>query len=444
MAGWDDIEVDGQSLGELEPGYIIDIKLINTYIKAYNEKANIVEVPRIDPIVTEIDIPEEDQEEPTPENPNPPTTMDAGPYIWNYSKLTELVQGYGRLMNNITWVKESVFLDPLSVDSVYITQTGQFVEADFILLIGQLNYDILSDPFDDWRLKDIQSASMLNAMYKLYSEVFIYVERDSIPNSRWSLKRHSIKDGLSATPHKSDFIPRTGQNEFFKVEDFLNVSFKNTYENLEFAEEVDNRRQVNFSINDSQTARINTGDANDPGGTDMSYSAQASINQRIFNTVLHTFVNDEGDFVELEFSCAGYVTNNHIEDSTTPVETEQITISSFDNGYPQVVGVQQNYVRIKWPDLVNSEITDDGWLFHTILENHHEYGIETGEFIYDFADIPPRPSNPNDTRKAILKKLLLSLKTGDSPIDGKRQDYYYNTNVEAMIYNTLPDEEEEP
>lgn len=442
MAGWTDIEVEDQVLGEFESGYILDIKLINTYIKAHNEKANIVNVPKLDPIITEIEIPEEDRDEPTEEVPIPPTTEDAGPYFWNFLKLSSLLQGYGRLMNNVIWVKKSVFDDPLSIDSVTSTPAGKFTEDDIITIIGQQNFDILSDPFDNWTLKELQSVEVFNAMYQLYSQVFVYVERRSIPTSRYFISYHAIKAGESATPYFRRFIPRTDDGEFFKVEDFLDTSLKNSYENFEFSVEVDNLRHLNFSIQDSQFGEINTGDANDPNDTDDRYTSSGSFSQRKFNSVLHQFKNDEGDFVILGFSCAGYVENNHIRDYTLPTETMLETYGILDEDFPQVIAVQRNYTRIKWPDMPVSEITEDGWNMETILNERHDYALKTTDFIYSFDDILPKPSNPNDTRKSIKRSISFALYTGTSPIDGTRQDFYYDTNVEAMIYNTLEDEEE--
>ncbi len=442
MAGWTDINIpEDQTLGELESGYIMDINLINTYIKAHNEKANVVSVPQLEAIVTEIDIPEEDRDEPTEEVPIPPETRDAGPYFWNFAKLSSLLQGYGRLMNNITWVKKSVFDDPLSVDSVTSTPAGKFTEDDIIGIIGQQNYDILSDPFDNWTLKELQSVEVFNAMYQLYSQVFIYVERRSIPNNRWDLKRHAIKDGLSATPYFRRFLRRTDDGEFFKVEDFLNTSLKDSYNNFEFAVEVDNQRNTNFRVQDSQYGTINTGDVNDPGGTDDSYSANGSFSQRKFNSVLHKFKNDDGDFVILGFSCAGYVENNHIRDFTLPTETMLETYGPLDGDYPQVIAGPGNYVRIKWPEMPVSEITDDGWRMETVLNERQDYSLKTTDFLYSFDDIPPRPSNPNNSNKSLKRWISFAIYTCTSPIDGTRQDFYYDTNVEAMIYNTIEEED---
>lgn len=415
MAGWDDINLpEGQELGSLTSGYIMDIALVDTYIRAINEKARLF-YPQSNAI-------------------EPIDKTDGKPYVWTFSILQDIIRVYGALMTDFKWVQQGAFDDPMTVPtSIYNEDAFTWTEADIIVLIGQDMYDILADPLNtEWTLRQLQSADLFNAMYILYSTVFLVTEKEQLEplNHRYDLYETPSQDGgknLGGSDNRGD----EDFDDEAAAKNRMNVTSADMYDVIQV--NILTSRPANF-----MSQRINgTFRHTVPNVTKKEYITVARTTLRRTEAV-HQFRNDLGEFVKLDISMSVNIDRNYTQDlafEATPPGFKPNVFSPRNTDLPIVKDYFDQF-RMTSPPPDDSFIDENGWVLQFWGSIPLDYNLKMDDFHYDYDLLSPPTGAPFNHDSFVSKTSNFTI--------NHRYDIYYNCNVEDMVYNTLEDEEEDP
>lgn len=429
MAGWDDL---AQPAGSLEPGYMLDVTLVNTYIKAINERARYCGFIGISP-----------SNEPLPEIPEDACIFHykkvdlngSQPWLFQGDYVSILFYRVWSMMNK-TWVKQSVWDDPLSTQGVSVDVDASWSLDEMKDLIGEDYFNILSDPYAPGiKLTDFYSAGMFNAIYQLYSEVFIYIESADMDNGVYvpfvpgATGSNLSKLDLGST----DLIDESIDDEdLATVNNFTNVTVKNIYDanpiNIDTV----------FTTSPGRTASdiVESGAYSYFDGDDYSFAYNGDMSLS-YEYTMESY-NHDGDFVEFERKETTWITRNCITDydRDTFIAGGPAAYNENIAEYPAVnVALDttrfepyQDPIRVLAEEPLNSFIDVDGWHVKLGIGDKPPYRYLSGDFVF-----PISGAGVFDyTRKATYFNLN-HRNTGEP--DG---DLIFNLNVAGMIYNTLP------
>ncbi|MCM8527319.1 MAG: hypothetical protein NE327_12435, partial [Lentisphaeraceae bacterium] len=168
---WTDIE----DIGALEEGFILDITFLNTYRNAFYEKFNFINIGLNLP--AEID----------------PTKG----FILTRAYALQFFGVMRHLILNVQWIKEIRFNNPQDYGALDDDTDDVWQDYEIEAHIGSYSYDILTDSsLGAYKMEDLFGATLWNAVYKLYKDVFVYIESNMIKSSFMSWEQY----GTASSP----------------------------------------------------------------------------------------------------------------------------------------------------------------------------------------------------------------------------------------------------
>ena len=439
MAGWDDLAV---TAGEIERGYIFDVNLLNTFIRAVNERGFYCGFDGGN-----------NNPETGPSGRKPLKEMPEGESLINFKVIdsnnlplttgkdyvSPLFYRVGQMMKR-TWVHQETWDDPLSVTGVTDDLTSFWSLQEIEDLITKPYFDIFTDPYHDGiKLSDFQSAGIYNAIYKLFEEVFLYIDITDMGSDLFRDEDTGKSRGFQLTFKAPD--DNIEGADLGELNTFTDVTYKNDYDTTALIE-------AKFNLNDpargffnpqilSWSENINANVSYNPGPDTyifrlrgLGFSSPPGTAAIGYDVVLNS-LNHDGDIIELERKEAIWVNRNCVQDFQRigffPFPNSNLAFSQNRPEYPQV-NIGAAPVRVLVPPAVSSFIDVDGWHFVTEYLAQRDYNLQFSNFAF--------PVGPAVTSEQTFKSNFFQLDhTATNEVDA---DTYYNLNVEGMVYNTLP------
>ena len=410
MAGWADIV----NAGEIEAGYVLDIKFFNAYINALKEKSQFINRS----LVAGLD-----------------TIDDTKSFIPTKSFIQDIIESYRLFMVVIDWIKADRFDNPGNYGPIDDDSTGVWTQAEIETHIGSTAYNIINDPYDSsLTIVDLNSATVWNALYKLYKDIFIYVDQREIRSSVLSWEDYGAGDtGLIDNLQNCPAVnPGSDSCITTDLETFA-TNYESSISPMPVINSGSGRKMMEAYIyieaRQSKTFNLPLGD----GSTDDYFTYKRSIMTVAYSKRKHTIKNFNDDLVALGYAAQNQIIYNRLKDTGKGL-TEQIV--AWDNDYDMVTDTYpQPPSPVNEFNFESSVLTATHWELTGDLGPAITYEGRRADFLYDVATDIPLAEESNGGSASTERDFLYHARAGS---DYGESDFYYKTNVPEMVYYIAP------